>query len=662
MRFKAKRLLLLLVAIFVFLGVPYTVTFANDSPLAYEVIEETEREIMNGLKHIHAEAYTVNDAGAKVRQNVNVLFKEAQAKNIQVVSWAKFQNGRWTLAPLHEIAEDFEAKNPGWRVIAGVNGDFFTVGGSINLHLTLYGDIYKPKNSLYSVGISEDGTQMGFYKALNYGDYYLTAYDPDTYEILIAKLITGINLDSLPSSSTAVFYDFGEKDIPGTYKYLVESPDLIITHDDQLFLKGKITSYSTAPVYTTNRNFAIVTNDAQLISLLSQRPIVRIQKILHSEFYRYDTAIGSDATILKDGRILTFNEMIAQGRSEGHVKDRHPRTAIGITENGDLLLGIIDGRQKEAPAGVESHGVDFRELAAMFKHYGAVTVYNLDGGGSSQMVIRNEAGEFEYVNSPSEGPHIDGRPYRSDANGLLLVIPDVSVLTDYDHLAYRSLDLSYSLYPDSGVEIVSAQLKVNDTKISLSEQESLMQLTDLNDGLNAFQFIITYIKDGQEYTRSYAHKFIDLSLDSGNREPIKPTFNVTPKFNEKTKQLIITVEVNDPEGVVNDLILKIGEETYEPAEVGKQLRFTITVNTSGTLSYQLIYTDYQGQQQAESFEVVIEIEDEEPEPGDEPEKPQEQPKEKSEPILPIILASIGGLIVILGTVFVIVLMKKRKNE
>jgi len=70
----------------------------------------------------------------------------------------------------------------------------------------------------------------------------------------------------------------------------------------------------------------------------------------------------------------------------------HPRTAAGISEDGDLLLLVIDGRQRA------SRGVSFAELAGIMKSLGAVDALNLDGGGSSTLVVKGEL-----INRPAGG-------------------------------------------------------------------------------------------------------------------------------------------------------------------------------------------------------------------------------------------------------------------
>jgi hypothetical protein len=63
-----------------------------------------------------------------------------------------------------------------------------------------------------------------------------------------------------------------------------------------------------------------------------------------------------------------------------------PRTAIGLDRAGkELTMMVIDGRQ----SGI-SEGVTQRELGSMFADNGCFTAMNLDGGGSSVIIIDNQ--------------------------------------------------------------------------------------------------------------------------------------------------------------------------------------------------------------------------------------------------------------------------------
>jgi hypothetical protein len=64
------------------------------------------------------------------------------------------------------------------------------------------------------------------------------------------------------------------------------------------------------------------------------------------------------------------------------MRDRHPRTAMGLTaDKQTFILAVVDGRTSE------SAGMYGAELASLMYQLGAYVAFNLDGGGSSQMVV-----------------------------------------------------------------------------------------------------------------------------------------------------------------------------------------------------------------------------------------------------------------------------------
>ena len=83
-------------------------------------------------------------------------------------------------------------------------------------------------------------------------------------------------------------------------------------------------------------------------------------------------AISGNLMIVQDGRVLPDLE----GQTE-------PRTAIGVDKRGkNLVLVVVDGRQPGY-----SEGATLEELASILVEHGAYIGMNLDGGGSSTLVM-----------------------------------------------------------------------------------------------------------------------------------------------------------------------------------------------------------------------------------------------------------------------------------
>jgi hypothetical protein len=81
-----------------------------------------------------------------------------------------------------------------------------------------------------------------------------------------------------------------------------------------------------------------------------------------------------------------------------------PRSAVGYSKNARYLhLVVVDGRQP-----LYSEGMTLKELASLLVTLGANYAMNLDGGGSSTMVVQGANGQMRVLNSPIDN-YIPGR-------------------------------------------------------------------------------------------------------------------------------------------------------------------------------------------------------------------------------------------------------------
>ena len=109
------------------------------------------------------------------------------------------------------------------------------------------------------------------------------------------------------------------------------------------------------------------------------------------DYGKMNAAIGGAGKILENGELS----------NSGFVVDpayRHPRTAIGVTQDGKkLILAVVDGRGY-------SVGANQKEMAEIMKRLGAWTAMHFDGGGSSTLVADTvDSGGLEVKNTPSDG-------------------------------------------------------------------------------------------------------------------------------------------------------------------------------------------------------------------------------------------------------------------
>jgi hypothetical protein len=102
------------------------------------------------------------------------------------------------------------------------------------------------------------------------------------------------------------------------------------------------------------------------------------------EHWKMQTAIGGGPVLVQDGKIRITNneEMMFTGKA---IDDKHPRTAMGYTDDNRLIILVIQGR---FPGIAE--GASLKQEAQILKDLGCWEALNLDGGGSSCMLINGK--------------------------------------------------------------------------------------------------------------------------------------------------------------------------------------------------------------------------------------------------------------------------------
>lgn len=99
--------------------------------------------------------------------------------------------------------------------------------------------------------------------------------------------------------------------------------------------------------------------------------------------YNPKTAIGGIIVLLKNGEI---KNTITQEMFDVSATSNQPRTAIGVTNSNKLVLFVCEGRN--VTPGVA--GLTTADLAQVMKDLGCIDALNLDGGGSSGMLVNGK--------------------------------------------------------------------------------------------------------------------------------------------------------------------------------------------------------------------------------------------------------------------------------
>lgn len=100
--------------------------------------------------------------------------------------------------------------------------------------------------------------------------------------------------------------------------------------------------------------------------------------------WKIQWAVGGGPVLVKDGAVFITNNEEKKFAGKA-IADHHPRTAMGYTPSGDLILLAVQGRMKNIAI-----GTTLPETAQMLIDLGCIEAINLDGGGSSCLLINGK--------------------------------------------------------------------------------------------------------------------------------------------------------------------------------------------------------------------------------------------------------------------------------
>ena len=166
-------------------------------------------------------------------------------------------------------------------------------------------------------------------------------------------------------------------------------------------------SFEAAWVYCAaddgNRPYAFSSALGNNEKTMTFMPAAPTSKTAGGRRWKPDYAIGAGPMLVYDGKNVAednyWKEIFDCGGLAG--LSRQPRSAIGATADGKLVVVVCDGRNKRGSA-----GFTLSEMADKLISLGCVMAVNLDGGGSSTFVGKDGV----VLNMPSDtsGTELDG--------------------------------------------------------------------------------------------------------------------------------------------------------------------------------------------------------------------------------------------------------------
>jgi len=104
-------------------------------------------------------------------------------------------------------------------------------------------------------------------------------------------------------------------------------------------------------------------------------------------------AAGAGDVIVRNGSVTD------EATWERELTSRSPKTAVGVTADGGVVVYVVDGRNT-----TYGNGLRLADVAAELRAFGCVTAVNLDGGGSTVMAVQVPGVPIAtVVNRPSDG-------------------------------------------------------------------------------------------------------------------------------------------------------------------------------------------------------------------------------------------------------------------
>lgn len=264
------------------------------------------------------------------------------------------------------------------NAIAAVNGDFFNWSGTpLGFTVSDGRVISSPSHDPGLAVFMETGDGECLFE---YVDMSLFVTCPEGYKAEI------IHINKYHSMESMVLYtsDWGEK-TPGSHDGVSE---LVVkdgvVEEIRLEMDG---------VEVPENGYVLATStktSTYLVDNFKVGDAVELSYSITPAIENIKTAVGGGTVLVKDGEVCAFSNV---------VSGTHPRTAIGVDAAGTtMFLVTVDGRKTAMP------GFTQTELAEYMIKLGAHSALNLDGGGSSTMVARDEKnGILSVVNNLSDG-------------------------------------------------------------------------------------------------------------------------------------------------------------------------------------------------------------------------------------------------------------------
>lgn len=447
------------------------IIFSSAKPIFASLIDGYNEKVLTNENIAIGTNYTemALSNGNGSNQRINIVTADLNNSGVDIIT-SKPKDLGVALEPLSQQIrrEEFKGNN----VIAGINADMFDMylGDSMGMQIKDGSIISAPLNTSYPMfGI--DSSKNPFIDKVT-SNSILTVID-SVYESVYGKEapLDTINIDGINRTIDA--YSNGILIITPQYKatgQAVTSKKAALT-----VIKGIKSPIVPGNIYEGivesvgyGINCVDIPQDGIVLASTGTKADWVKDHIKSGDKIRFSIdinrnnikeALSGYLLFVKNGHPLSVDEMKAEGASDALINTMKPRTAIGITSDKKVIAVTVDGGQ---PSYGISDGVTLTQMAQIMANLGAVQALSLDGGGSTEMMVKRFGdSDVSIVNRPSDGSE------RAITNALLFVskAPTTGIVGNI------RVDSNITIYKNSKYQFKVKATDTNSNPIDLSNKK-----------------------------------------------------------------------------------------------------------------------------------------------------------------------------------------------
>ena len=554
-----KIFIFVFVSVFLF-GISYAKIELNAANEASFTVSSTltTKQLMYGVTYKSVDGLS-NTGGSttKVKQVCNYV-EIPSVEGLVVTSWANMEPYKWNMSHVNAVARDYEEKHPGYKVIAATNGDFYDINANNNFPRTptgceisdgnYYKSIPTRSTNYQVVSFTNDGSKNSIIaynqKVVNVNSLPTLAIYNEDDEIIATYEINKVNA-APGENEISVFYGvYGsdQKIIPQSVEgeskatFVVGKALYALPHSAKDFYGLGVISGNEMDE-AGNGQFAIKSNNDEVNAKLQKGVKIRVQYEWNGTASVVKDAVNAGTQVLVDGAIAAN----ANNGDGSRMSARHPRTAIGVKDNGAIVLMVNDGRQES----IGRYGSYGDELAAMMKEVGCVNAFNLDGGGSSIMYYL-DGDELVLGNKYSDASE------RSISNIVLVAVKEIEVELNFKEIGSRTIDVEVKVTDANRHNIKELYVKADTREAKV--EDGVAHVTGLSQ-LTRYELKVFYksANDRMVYTTlsfPFATSAKEYKIKKLVIEDAGDNYNVTLNFTDSggsTKLNEATIKINGKE-------------------------------------------------------------------------------------------------------------------